>query len=365
MNIQDDPLVGIARAILEGKVEIQTIESDYSHMSEEVDASSNLDESISGELKKAKYAMFALGLASLGLGYNAATYKIADVSFNKQSDKIAQVASHDEIKTYNKSLKGLHNKIIDAGHGEEISAKDKAIAVNHKKLVKGIYHKYGIKEELDIIKTQKEILEGASHKFGDMVPAASLDSSDLVYETEKIDHKWGNFDRYLDPTEGAGGGNRSLFVDDQWSKFSKAHKLRYTVFGYMIDLFTPKSKTLLALSKQMCEWPAYQSSPEKYALIDKVKETYTHVGVVRTTESYRFIIDEATWKALPSEVIGNTSYDYSFHAGEGTVDSFLMAIGDSEGDVKSKLKKALSKVKAEYIGNAMELKYAQKGAVGR
>ena len=42
-----------------------------------------------------------------------------------------------------------------------------------------------------------------------------------------------------------------------------------------------------------------------------------------------------------------------------------MAIGKSESDVKSKLKKALGKVKAEYIGNAMELKYAQKRAVGR
>ena len=165
MNIQDDPLVKVARAILEGKDEIQTIESDYSHMSEEVDASSNLDESISAELKKAKYAMFALGLASLGLGYNAANYKIADVSFNKQSDKIVQVASHDEIKTYHKSLKSLHNKIVDVGHGEEIGAKDKAIAVNHKKLVKSIYNKYGIKEDLHIIKIPKEILEGLSmHK---------------------------------------------------------------------------------------------------------------------------------------------------------------------------------------------------------
>ena len=179
MNIQDDPLVEVARAILEGKAEIQTIESDYSCMSEKVYASSNLDESISTELKKAKYAMFALGLASLGLGYNAANYKIADISFNKQSNKIAQVASHDEIKTYNKSLKSLHNKIVDASHGEEIDAKDKAIAANHKKLVKSIYNKYGIKEDLDIIKTSKEILEGAAHKFGDMVAVSSIDDTDL------------------------------------------------------------------------------------------------------------------------------------------------------------------------------------------
>jgi hypothetical protein len=115
----------------------------------------------------------------------------------------------------------------------------------------------------------------------------------------------------------------------------------------------------------MSEWPSYQNNSEKYKLIDEVKETYTHVGVVRPTEKYRLIVDEATYKALPADTIGNTSYDYSFHAGEGTIDSFLMAIGNSESDVKSKLKKGLSKVKAEYIGNAMELKYAQKRAVGR
>ena len=361
MNIQDDPLVNIARSILEGKAGIQ---SDYSHMSEEVDTSSNLDESISSELKKAKYAMFGLGLASLGLGYNAANYKIADVSFNKQSDKIAQVASHDEIKAYNKSLKSLHNKIIDAGHGEEIGAKDKAIAADHKKLVKSIYHKYGIKEDQPVIKTSKEILEGSAHKFGDMVAASSIDDSDLKIQTQKIDHKYGNFDEYIDPTEGGGGGSE-LFIDKQWEKFYKANGLRFTVFSYMIDLFTPKSKVLLAFAKRMCEFPPHKSSSEKYDLIDEVKKTYTYVGVVRPTEKYRLIVDEAAYKALPDDTIGNTSYDYSFHAGEGTVDSFLMAIGDSEADVKSKLKKALSKVKAEYIGNAMELKYAQKRAVGR
>jgi hypothetical protein len=216
-----------------------------------------------------------------------------------------------------------------------------------------------------LVNIARAILEGTAHKFGDMVTASSINATELRYETQKIDHKYGNFAEYIDPTEGAGGGTDGMFIDKQWEKFYKANDLRFTVFSYMLDLFTPKSKTLLALSKQMVELPAYQSSPEKYALIDEVKETYTHVGVVRPTEKYRFIVDEATWKALPSEVIGNTSYDYSFHAGEGTVDSFLMAIGGSEADVKSKLKKGLSKVKAEYIGNAMELKYAQKGAVGR
>lgn len=216
-----------------------------------------------------------------------------------------------------------------------------------------------------LIDIARAILEGTAHKFGDMISASSIDATDLQYETQKIDHKYGNFDEYLDPTEGGGGGTTGMFIDKQWEKFYKANDLRFTVFSYMLDLFTPKSKTLLAFSKRMIEWPSYQNNSEKYKLIDELKETYTHVGVVRTTEKYRLIVDEATYKALPQDTIGNTSYDYSFHAGEGVIDSFLMAIGNSEADVKAKLKKALGKVKAEYIGNAMELKYAQKRAVGR
>ncbi len=211
----------------------------------------------------------------------------------------------------------------------------------------------------------RAILEGAAHKFGDMISASSIDAAELIYETQKIDHKHGNFSEYLDPTEGGGGDTTDMFIDKQWEKFYKANDLRFTVFGYMLDVFTPKSKTLLAFAKRMIEWPSYKNPPEKYDLLDEVKETYTHVGIVRTTEKYRLIVDEATYKALPAEVIGNTLYDYSFHAGEGAVASFLMAIGNSESDVKAKLKKALGKVKAEYIGNAMELKYAQKRAVGR
>jgi len=216
-----------------------------------------------------------------------------------------------------------------------------------------------------LVEIARAVLEGASHKFGDTVAASSIEAGEFTYATQKIDHKYGNFDEYLDPTEGGGGGTSGMFVDKQWEKFYKANDLRFTVFSYMLDLFTPKSATLLAFSKRMMQFPPYKSSPEKYDLIDEVKATYTHVGVIRTTERYRLIVDESTYKALPQDVIGNTTYDYSFHAGEGTVASFLMAIGDSDSDVKSKLKKALGKVKAEYIGNAMELKYAQKRAVGR
>ena len=156
-----------------------------------------------------------------------------------------------------------------------------------------------------------------------------------------------------------------MFIDKQWEKFYRANGLRSSLFGYMLDIFIPKSKKLLGFAKRMIEFPLYQNSSEKYKLIDAVRETYTHVGIVRTSERYRLIVDEATYKALPDDVIGNTLYDYSFHAGEGVVASFLMAIGNSEADVKSKLKNALSKVKAEYVGSATELKYAQKRAVGR
>ena len=216
-----------------------------------------------------------------------------------------------------------------------------------------------------LVDIARAILEGSKHKFGDKIIASSIDASDLYYEAEKIDYRDGNFSNYLDPTEGAGGGTDGMFIDKQWEKFYRANGLRSSLFGYMLDIFIPKSKKLLGFAKRMIEFPLYQNSSEKYKLIDAVRETYTHVGIVRTAERYRLIVDDATYKALPDDVIGNTLYDYSFHAGEGVVASFLMAIGNSEADVKSKLKNALSKVKAEYVGSTTELKYAQKRAVGR
>ena len=216
-----------------------------------------------------------------------------------------------------------------------------------------------------LVSIARTILEAPKYKFGDMVQASGIDTADLHYEVEKIDHRDGNFGQYLDPTEGAGGGKDDLLVDKKWAKFYKANGLRSSVFGYMIDIFIPKSKTLFGFAKRMVEFPSHQNSSEKYDLIDAVKEKYTHVGVVRTSERYRLIVDEVAYDVLPAEVIGNTSYDYSFHAGEGVIASFLMSIGNSESEVKNKLKSALGKIKAEYIGSTTELKYAQKRAVGR
>jgi ethanolamine utilization microcompartment shell protein EutL len=86
---------------------------------------------------------------------------------------------------------------------------------------------------------------------------------------------------------------------------------------------------------------------------------------VRPTERYKFIVDEATYKALPIDTIATSQYDYSFHAGEGIVTSWIMAIGKDQAEVKSKLDDALKKVKVQYVGSETELKYAQKRAVGR
>ena len=219
-------------------------------------------------------------------------------------------------------------------------------------------------EKDPLVDIARVILE--THKPGQMLSASSIESKDLVFKFHTLDHKNSHFDEYLDPTQGGGGGSGITFIEKQLENFARSHKTKTSIFkDYALDYFIPKSKVLLDIAKRVSALPPFGSSYAKSDILDEAKEIYKYMGVVRTTETYRLIIDEATYKALPEDTIGNTSYDYSFHAGEGVIASFIMAIGKSESDVKAKLKRALGKVKAEYIGNAMELKYAQKRAVGR
>ena len=217
-----------------------------------------------------------------------------------------------------------------------------------------------------LVNIARAILEGASYKLGQMLSASSIEPENLVFKIHKLDHKNSYFDEYLDPTEGGGGGSGITFIENQLTKFGQQHKIKTSIFkDYTLDYFIPKSKVLFDIAKRVSILSPFSSSYAKTDILDEAKDVYKYIGAVRTTESYRLIIDETTYKSLPEDIIGNTSYDYSFHGGEGIIASFIMAIGKSESDVKSKLKKALGKVKAEYIGNAMELKYAQKRAVGR
>jgi hypothetical protein len=189
-------------------------------------------------------------------------------------------------------------------------------------------------------------------KVGDIV---KITSKDLVYEYEK---NTGNdfFDYSFDPQ--GGGGGWDPFESSIASKYANSWlRSNGAAFGSSIDYFLPKSPILQKLK--------LKAKPFSNDYTYSHNDAFPVVGKVRPIERYKFIIDEATYKTLPTDVIGTSQYDYSFHAGDGEVTSWIMAIGKSQADVKSKLDKALKKVKVQYVGSEMELKYAQTAAIGR
>jgi len=189
-------------------------------------------------------------------------------------------------------------------------------------------------------------------KVGDIVKIAS---KDLVYEYEKTSNR-DFFSDAFDPQGGAGGYDPfdSTIAAKETSAWVKKNDSN---IGTTIDYFLPKSPLLQQLK---LDAPSF-SNKYKYG----VDDNFPVVGKVRPTERYKFIVDEATYKALPIDTIATSQYDYSFHAGEGIVTSWIMAIGKNQAEVKSKLDAALTKVKVQYVGSETELKYAQKDAVGR
>lgn len=208
-----------------------------------------------------------------------------------------------------------------------------------------------------LFEAYKTVLE--AQKVGDIV---QVPESDLVYDFEE-NSKFGFFADSFDPQGGAGGWDPFASTiaakeTDKWfdtNKDYKGEKMSQT--ESQLDYFLPKSPSL---SKMRIEAGKFLSDYRDAAI-----KTYPVVGKVRPTEKYKFIIDEETYRALPENVIAVSEYDYSFHAGEGNVASWIMAIGSNEADVKQKLNAALKKVKSQYVGSEMELKYAQKRAVGR
>ncbi len=187
-------------------------------------------------------------------------------------------------------------------------------------------------------------------KVGDIV---DIPADDLVYEYEK-NNNGDFFSDSFDPQEGGGGWDPfdSSIASKKAASWVKENDKSFTG---TIDYFLPKSPVLQELKLKARPF----TSQYKYGQEDN----FPIAGKVRPTEKYKFIIDEATYNALPDDVIATSEYDYSFHAGEGVVSSWIMAIGVSEADVKQKLDNALTKVKTQYVGSAMELKYAQKQAV--
>jgi hypothetical protein len=189
-------------------------------------------------------------------------------------------------------------------------------------------------------------------KVGDLV---KITSKDLVYEYEKTSDR-DFFSDAFDPQGGGGGWDpfESTIAAKEASAWVKKNDSR---IGTTIDYFLPKSP---GLQKLKLYAPPF-SNKYKYG----VDDNFPVVGKVRPTERYKFIVDTQTYKALPDDTIASSQYDYSFHAGEGIVTSWIMAIGADQAEVKSKLDAALKKVKVEYVGSETELKYAQKRAVGR
>jgi len=199
--------------------------------------------------------------------------------------------------------------------------------------------------------TFKTYISEAS-KVGDLV---KITSKDLIYEYEKTSD--GDFFLYsFDPQDGAGGWDPfdQTIAAKEASSWVKSNK---STIGSNIDYFLPKSP---GLQKLKLNAPPF-SNKYKYG----VDDNFPVVGKVHPIERYKFIVDEQAYEALPKDTIAASEYDYSFHGGEGIVTSWIMAIGKDQGEVKSKLDTALTKVKVQYVGSEIELKYAQKRAVGR
>lgn len=209
-------------------------------------------------------------------------------------------------------------------------------------------------------------------EFGDTVPAASI-ADLLTFETSKVHPKYGNFDSnieyYFDPTSGGGGEQASTFCEDKLIQFAKSNGVRPAFLelfftDYPYSKFIPKTKQLaeIALNPEF-QVPRRDMDPEakmRYSMArQSAAKIFPFMGIAATPESYRFLIKDA-WEKLPDGVIGNAEWDYSFHAGEGTVDSFIAALGTSESDVRNKLKSALKVIDAEYVGSSTEAKFQQR-----
>ncbi len=225
----------------------------------------------------------------------------------------------------------------------------------------------------DLMQKNSILTEAKKPKAGDMVPFNSIPKEDFVFEMETGDYAFGNI---LDPTDGAGGSQG--FEDSIFYKapdeFKKKHgKDKYPSFAldFPLSFWLPKSRELQKLVEAWGKVPVkdrWNKSPEEKkalrAIEDEMKK-YLHFAYARTTEKYKIIVDEEVYNALPNNVIGSTEYDYSFHAGEGKVTGWLMAIGKSRAEALKNVKAGLEKAKYQYVGSEMELRQMQKDAVGR
>ena len=210
------------------------------------------------------------------------------------------------------------------------------------------------------------------HKVGEIVYFDSIPADQFIFEFDT--DKQNPFSHILDPTSGGGGQELDIKPEKELSKWKKANKDVTTLPSYVLQLFVPKSKTLQGLARKLTAAKSkatnrFLMSPavkrEIYEIEDEINEEAKVLGLVRTTERYKIIVDDRVYESLPDGVIGSTEYDYSFHGGEGEIGSWLMSYGANKEDVTNKLKAGLKKAKFQYVGNAMELRYNQRNAIGR
>lgn len=223
------------------------------------------------------------------------------------------------------------------------------------------------------------ILLEATLQIGDVIAHSRVPSSEFVIESALIKKNQIPFADVLDPTAGAGGVGVSSLPEKKLDEFlrknrlfSDAPLLKY----YPLSLFLPKSSDLQKLSQELqrknVASRGFMAPVDRRVLNDEIEnleaellKRFGHIAYARTTEKYKILIDDASYAALPQNVIGSTSYDWSFHGGEGIVSSYLLAIGSSASAAKAALTAGLRKVKYQYVGSSMALKYMQRGAIGR
>jgi len=208
-------------------------------------------------------------------------------------------------------------------------------------------------------------------EYGDVVPAIDiLDSIDFTI-SQFSERGSSSVEGYFDPTSGGGGEQEDTLYNDKILELAKEARVsKYhikTFFGSWIhNLFIPKCKKLadIALSPEMTK-SRKEMSPEEVEAYKQARSSgsavamFPYIGIASSPENYRLLVKDA-WNQLPDCVIGNTEWDYSFHAGAGNVDSFIAAIGSSEQEVRALLKRALRNIKAEYVGNSVEAKFRQR-----
>jgi hypothetical protein len=201
--------------------------------------------------------------------------------------------------------------------------------------------------------------------FKDYITEVSVPSSELVVITSSNPDK---FDDYFDPQGGGGGWDpfEHTIAYKKAEQFESKNKIKgaYNIHPYHFLL--PKSKDAVKiLEKYRVDDTITITYANSKQILSELKEKFSTFCLIRPTEKYKLIINDAAYNALPQNCIGVSEYDYSFHAGEGIVSSWIFTMADSKSAAESLARKALSKVKVEYVGSSTEIKFKQKYAVGR